>query len=129
MNVWEQIYTFNTEVLGVEPMGLGMLNADEVNDLHAFISEETDEFVQADTMVEQVDALLDLIYFAVGGLTKVGMTPDEMAECMTAVHTANMTKSLGKKDTRPDIQGTDARKPPGFVAPDEAIKRILEGGM
>ena len=124
-NVWQQVTQFNSEILGIDRQEVNMIPGDEAGDLWEFITEELGEFLEAETVAEEVDALLDIIYFAVGGLAKAGLSPRQMHYCMTAVHEANMTKSLGRKDSRPDIQGTDAKKPDDFVDPNETIAEIL----
>jgi predicted HAD superfamily Cof-like phosphohydrolase len=50
--------------------------------------------------IGSIDALIDLMYFAIGGLHRMGLTPDEMAECGRIVHDANMTKKRGVVDRR-----------------------------
>lgn len=51
--------------------------------------EEIDEFIEAKDIVEQADAMIDLIYFALGTLVEMGIKPDSLFEI---VHMANMSK-------------------------------------
>lgn len=51
--------------------------------------EEINEFIEADEIVEQADAMIDLIYFALGTLVEMGIEPDNL---FSIVHEANMSK-------------------------------------
>ena len=62
---------------------------------------------------EQADALIDLIYFALGTCYQLGVDFDG---AFTAVHEANMNKKRGVKAER-GLDG-DASKPESWTAPD-----------
>lgn len=84
------------------------------------ILEELHEFAAAsDTgdVEEAADALIDLIYFALGRLVEMGVPA---VAVMDAVHDANMTKIQGELAKRPGSLGYDAVKPEGWTAPDHA---------
>lgn len=66
-----------------------MLNEDRVKKRSAWILEETNEFIEAKDIVEQADAMIDVIYFALGTLVEMGIEPDEI---FRIVHKANMSK-------------------------------------
>lgn len=51
--------------------------------------EEIDEFLDATDVCEQADAMIDLIYFALGSLVEMGVKPDIL---FAIVHEANMSK-------------------------------------
>lgn len=51
--------------------------------------EEINEFIEADEIVEQADAMIDVMYFALGTLVEMGIKPDELFDI---VHKANMSK-------------------------------------
>ncbi len=51
--------------------------------------EEITEFIEADEIVEQADAMIDVIYFALGTLVEMGIRPDRLFDI---VQTANMAK-------------------------------------
>ena len=67
-----------------------MLKEDRVKKRYAWILEEVNEFIEAEDIVEQADAMIDVIYFALGTLVEMGIEPDEIFKI---VHTANMSKS------------------------------------
>ncbi|MEO7719601.1 MAG: HAD family hydrolase [Capsulimonas sp.] len=54
-----------------------------------YLLEEVLEFVNAEQVHEQADALIDLIYFAIGGMVEMGIAPQRIFEI---VHKANMDK-------------------------------------
>ena len=85
----------------------------------AFIEEELGEL--KDAIVHQdrgecVDALIDIIYFAAGALSQLGVDGDKAFDL---VHKANMQKVLGVKPER-GIEG-DAKKPAEWQAPDHSV--------
>lgn len=51
--------------------------------------EEINEFIEADEIVEQADAMIDVIYFALGTLVEMGIKPDNL---FNIVQEANMAK-------------------------------------
>ena len=54
-----------------------------------WMREEIDEFLEAKDVIGQADAMIDLIYFALGTMVEMGVMPDELFDI---VHQANMTK-------------------------------------
>jgi len=81
------------------------------------LSEELTEFMDAETLEDEVDALLDLMYFAGGRIIEMGVLPGASFE---EVHLANMAKERGELSKRPHSKGFDAIKPEGWTAPDLA---------
>jgi predicted HAD superfamily Cof-like phosphohydrolase len=56
---------------------------------YKWMLEELDEFLAARDLCDQADAMVDLIYFALGTLVEMGLPPGKLFEI---VHQANMTK-------------------------------------
>ena len=54
-----------------------------------WMREEVDEFLESESIIDQADAMIDLIYFALGTMVEMGVKPDRLFEI---VHRANMTK-------------------------------------
>jgi hypothetical protein len=125
----KEIYTFNTELLGVKTGSVHQLPKAEFDWLLVALDEEMDEFIEAynkQSIVDCVDSLLDLTYFAIGGLVRHGLTAEQIEKCFNAVHLANMSKKMGQKASRPtDGSVADAIKPDGWIAPEKVIKDIL----
>lgn len=86
-----------------------------------WMREEIDEFLQAQDLYDQADAMIDLIYFALGTLAEMGVKPGEIFEI---VHRANMAKLF--KDGKPHYNAqSKVIKPPDWQDPkDELIRQI-----
>jgi len=125
----KEIYDFNTKLLGVKTGQLALLTANERNWLLTALHEEIEEFLEAtekQSLVDCIDSLLDLTYFAIGGCVRLGLTAEQIQDCFNAIHKANMLKKQGIKASRPqDGTVADAIKPEGWEAPEKAIKKIL----
>lgn len=130
MSFQKQVVEFNQRVLLIDQRPMDMLRPAEFDISVNCLREEIDEFVEAHKngdFVGCVDAVVDLMYFAVGVMYKMGLTADKMDACMTAVHEANMEKKLGVNHHRGDGSAADAVKPEGWMAPEERIINILDG--
>ena len=79
------------------------------------ITEELDEFRHAESLEDEVDALVDLSYFALGRINEMGISPRAVFE---EVHIRNMGKERGELSKRPGAMGYDAVKPDGWTGPD-----------
>lgn len=113
---------FNREIIGwpvpVEPR---VLPQDRAEFRMNHVKEEIDEFLNATleaNLPEAADAIIDLVYVALGALVEMGVC---VAPAFAEVHRANMEKVRGTKPNRPDNQGGyDAIKPAGWRAPDHS---------
>lgn len=105
---------FHKEVLHHPPAREpGPLQDQEEEDLRKCLDEELEEFDGAITVEGQADALIDLVYFALGGLLRMGLPP---GAAFAKVHAANMAKERGRNPHR-EKQHVDAVKPEGWEAP------------
>ena len=126
----KSVYDFNEQIIGMsDDLPLAPLS-EELKEwflkaLHEEITEYREGWEQGD-IIEQVDAIIDLIYFAVGRLQQMGLTRDQAMKCFMAVHTANMTKKRGTQAKRGNLEA-DAVKPDGWISPEEGIYNILQG--
>ena len=124
-----QVVDFNQQVLKIQPREQALLNISEFNISVKALFEEVQEFIDAaetSDFIGQVDAMIDLQYFAMGVLYKLGLTAEQINKCCTAVHEANMEKKLGVKPSRGDGSAADAVKPEGWESPEARIGAILE---
>ena len=123
------IVQFNKEILGIQQRPPhGMPKAEQDITLKCLVEEVT-EFhtaMQHDKIIDQVDALIDLIYFAVGAMYKIGLTPEQIHACCMAVHNANMAKKKGVNAKRA-TGAADAVKPKNWVPPEHLISNIIFG--
>lgn len=87
--------------------------------------EELEEFTTAETVVDRADAMIDLIYFALGTLIEMGVRPGSLFQIVQA---ANMAKlhADGKPRYRADNK---VLKPEGWVAPEPQIAAEIERQM
>ena len=84
--------------------------------------EELTEFTTAETVVDRADAMIDLIYFALGTLVEMVVKPGKLFEIVQA---ANMAKlhADGKPRYRADNK---IIKPEGWAAPEPQIQAEIE---
>ncbi|PGN53903.1 HAD family hydrolase [Priestia megaterium] len=92
-------------------------------DRFGYMDEELTEFFDAETVVDQADAMIDLIYLALGTLVEIGVQPEEL---FAIVHGANMSKLWpdGKVHTNPETG--KVMKPPTFVRPEPLLEAEIE---
>lgn len=69
---------------------------------------------------EIVDGLIDIIYFALGGLVGLGQNHQLLADCFMHVHEANMRKIPNPESDKLCDKG------PEFVRPNEEIEKLLD---
>lgn len=127
LDIVDMVFDFNEQIIGIGEVDLNPLDHRTLEWTEKAYTEEIEEFRKAfheQDIVGMVDANLDLIYFAIGTLKKMGLNRHHVRQCMQAVHRANMTKVRAKLAKRGDHEN-DAAKPEGFVPPEEAISEIL----
>lgn len=83
------------------------------------LSEEVMEYLLADDIVDEYDALLDLIVFALGTMVRQGLPLDGLVEVIAC----NMKKELGPLGKRGGFE-LDLRKPEGWVEPN--LQQFIE---
>ena len=123
------IYDFNEQIIGI-PSGLPLapLSVELREWFLKALHEEIDEFrdsYEAQDLIGQVDAILDLVYFAVGRLQQMGLSRSQVLACFEAVHAANMTKKRGVQAKRGNLEA-DAVKPSDWISPEDRISKILQ---
>lgn len=126
----EQVIDFNEQIIGVGQREIGLLSDKELEYAMKAIDEEKQEFFQAhhqQDVIGAVDAVIDLMYFGIGFLRRMGLNAEQISLCMTAVHISNMEKQLSMS-VQKRVEGVpDAAKPEGWVGPEERIAFILGG--
>ena len=95
------------------------LPQDRVSIRYNWMKEELGEFLEAQNIYEQVDSIMDLLYYALGTLVELGVEPDEL---FIMLHEWNL-KKLDK--IRFDENGK-VLKPEGWRHPDKEIKEIID---
>ena len=88
-----------------------------------WMNEEVAEFLIADSIYEQADAMIDLMYFALGTMVEMGLEPDELFDI---VQKANMAKLW--PDGKPHYNPKDGKviKPEGWEDPAPKIRACID---
>ena len=68
---------------------------------------------------DRFDKHLDSIYFNIGALHKLGLSPEQIVEGLQAVHDANVSKT-GQKDSSGKVIKAD-----NFINPEPVLEKIL----
>lgn len=84
---------------------------------YKWMLEELNEFLESDTIAGQADAMVDLIYFALGTMVEMGIKPEKL---FTIVHEANMSKLWEDGKPRYNEDGK-VIKPKAWVDPEEKL--------
>lgn len=87
------------------------------------MQEELDEYTEAKTKEDELDALVDLVVFALGTAERQGFLYS-FTEAFERVMVANCQKEIGTNQKRGSFQ-LDLVKPKGWKAPD--LKDLVEG--
>lgn len=121
-SAWEQVKTFHETF--DSPVGKipGRLDKARAEARASWMREEVREFLDADNVYDQADAMIDLIYFALGTLVEMGVPPQELFD---VVQKANMKKLWpdGKPRFREDGK---IIKPEGWEPPEPQLKKIID---
>jgi hypothetical protein len=108
-------HQFNADIIGLPiPETPSRLDAERKAWAWTALQEELLEFQESITLEDEVDALIDLCYFALGRIIEMGVVPGAAFE---EVHAANMAKERGELSKRPHAKGFDAVKPEGGTPP------------
>ena len=97
----------------------------EVRKRAAYILEELAEFLNSETIEDQSDALTDLIYFAIGTFTLMGVKPEQIFDI---VANANLGKIMPDGTVLRNEQGK-IQKPEGWkekYGPEQKIREEIE---
>lgn len=71
--------------------------------------------------VERLDKACDAVVFAIGSMTKLGLSVDQITRSLNTVMSANFQKLTMPKDSHGKLM-----KPDDFVGPEEALQKILD---
>ena len=99
-----------------------MMQADRAKKRYSWMLEEIDEFIAAEDIVEQADAMIDLMYFALGTLVETGVKPDALFKI---VHNANMSKLWEDGKPHYNAEGKTI-KPAGWEDPHVKLEKAIQ---
>ena len=91
-----------------------------------WVKEEVQEFLDADNVIDQADALVDALYFILGTAVEIGV---DLEPVFDIVQNANMAKLWA--DGKPHYRELDGKvaKPDGWEAPEPQIQAEIERQM
>lgn len=122
----KDVYKFNKEVIGlIQPEEVKILNRERLLFALTAMYEELQEFTVAcnnNDIGEALDAIIDLIYFAIGRAYEMGITEEQFKKCWDIVQQKNMQKKKGIKNRG---TSTDAIKPEGWKAAN--LNELIKG--
>jgi len=120
---WEDVKLFHESFGHPAPVSPTMINQKRARSRGTWMLEETAEFLTACDIYEQADAMIDLIYFALGTLVEMGIKPEEL---FNIVQRANMSKLW--EDGKPHYNKKDGKviKPENWVDPKPKIKEFID---
>src|SRR5256885_10536197 len=101
-----------------------LLTAERAAARAAWMQEEVAEFLAAHTVPDQADAMIDLIYFALGTLVEMGVRPEKLFDI---VHGANISKRPANGAMVFAADGK-VEKPEGWVPPETRLRQGRGGG-
>jgi predicted HAD superfamily Cof-like phosphohydrolase len=120
---YEQVREFHEKFghpVAVKPKYMRLKRSSERYD---YMLEELNEFEVAGSVIDQADAMIDLIYFALGTLVELGVNPEPLFDI---VHNANMSKVWSDGTVKYDPDTNKVLKPPTFVRPEPLLAEEIE---
>lgn len=119
---WEKVKEFHVAFDHPVSNSPIKMNSSRVEKRYKWMLEEIDEFLDGETIEDQSDAMIDLLYFALGTLVELGIEPKEMFEI---VHKANMTKLW--EDGKPRFnQDGKVIKPSAWEDPEPKLTKEIQ---
>lgn len=98
------------------------MDSERARKRYDWMLEEINEFLEADEIVEQADAMIDVIYFALGTLVEMGIKPDNLFKI---VQDANMSKLWPDGKPHYNSEGKTI-KPPTWVDPHDKLSQEIQ---
>jgi len=86
---WEEVKEFHIKFNHPNSDFPTMLSKERAIKRYNWMLEEINEFIEADDIYEQADAMIDLMYFALGTMVEMGIKPEKL---FNIVQKANMSK-------------------------------------
>ena len=119
---WRDVYDFH-EAFGVPVRDIpAFMPPERAQKRVLWMEEEIGEFIEAENIEEQADAMIDLIYFALGTLVEIGVQPQALFDI---VHGANMQKLWPDGSPHYNSDGK-VIKPSGWTDPEPLLRAELE---
>ncbi len=121
-NSWHLVNKFHIKFKHPHRNNPSVLESDRVEKRYKWMLEELLEFKNAENIYEQADAMIDLMYFALGTLVEMGIKPDKIFKI---VHNANMQKIWADGKPHFDVDGKTI-KPNNWEDPLAYLKKEID---
>lgn len=122
---WEEVKLFHEKFNHPVSQYPKKMDVERAKKRYNWMLEEINEFMEAveqEDLVEEADAMIDVIYFALGTLVEMGIKPDELFEI---VQHANMSKLW--EDGKPHYADDGKTiKPITWEDPHSKLKAVIE---
>ena len=118
---WKKVRLFHKELQQPISDKPTFLSCDRIKVRALWMTEEINELIDAQDIVDQADAIIDLIYYALGTLVEIGIKPDKIFEI---VHQANMLKKTSSGKILKNDNGK-VLKPEKWLSPREKISKEI----
>lgn len=119
---WEQVKEFHEKFGHPISDTPRMLDKERSLARYHWMLEELNEFIASPDITEQADAMIDLMYFALGTLVEMGIKPDPLFDI---VQNANMSKLWS--DGKPHYNAENkVIKPEGWEDPHPRLEAEIE---
>lgn len=119
---WEEVREFQRKFGHPVADKPKQMESERAKKRYNWMLEEINEFIEAEEIVEQADAMIDVIYFALGTLVEMGIKPDSLFQI---VQEANMSKLWPDGKPHYNTEGKTI-KPSGWEDPHEKIKAEIQ---
>ena len=122
---WEEVKLFHEKFNHPVSEHPRKMEYDRAKKRYNWMKEEIDEFLEAveeGDLVEQADAMIDVMYFALGTLVEMGIKPDKLFEI---VQRANMNKLWEDGKPHYNAEGKTI-KPVTWKDPHDELKYAIE---
>lgn len=121
-NEYKMVKKFQVKANQPHPEIPTLLERERVLIRSEWMREEIFEFEGANDLAGQIDAMVDLLYYAIGTLVELGVEPDSFFKI---VHEANMKKVDKESSIKRDNDGK-VLKPDNWKDPTIIIKKKIE---
>ena len=122
---WEAVKLFHEKFNHPVAEHPRVMESERAHKRYNWMKEEIDEFIEAveqQDIVEQADAMIDVMYFALGTLVEMGIKPDALFEI---VQKANMSKLWEDGLPHYNSEGKTI-KPSNWKDPHNELKKVIE---
>jgi predicted HAD superfamily Cof-like phosphohydrolase len=90
---------------------------------YRLLDEEVNEFLLSGRAVDELDALVDIVYVAIGAMWKMGLNEQQIERAIHVVCDSNASKSVTKTD---HTIKANMSKGPDFIEPEPRLQEILD---